>query len=581
MVPGSHRTMHADAAQIREIPADEPIECTVVLRRRGDAPDPATGEILTRQELADRYGADPADVALLTKTVTDAGAAVESVDVTSRRVKVSGPASVLAALFGTTLKQASVPELPGGSGDAASSMTQIRYRSGELSVPAALDGVVTAVLGLDTRPQGRPHFRPGAVGPHKATSTSYTPVQLARIYQMPDDADGTGQVIAIIELGGGFSEDDLKTYFGSLGVTMPEVVAVGVDGATNSPGGGADGPDGEVMLDIEVAGAIAPGSSIKVYFAPNTDAGFLDAVVEAAQADPTPAAISISWGASESEWTAQARKSMDDAFADAATLGVTVTAAAGDDGSNDRVGDGKAHADFPASSPHALGCGGTSLDADPDTGEVSSETVWNNGASGGATGGGVSADFALPSWQGAAGVPARPNGQHGRGVPDVAGVADPQTGYQVRVDGKNMVFGGTSAVAPLWAALIARLVQSLGRPLGLLQPSIYPVSAGAGSGSGSSHGKHATHKSHPPHDESAPPGFRDVTSGNNGAFTAGPGWDACTGLGVPVGTDLLAALKTSAGSGGGSASTGQHHGGPASGGSGSGGSGSGGSASGG
>ncbi|HEY7814647.1 MAG TPA: S53 family peptidase, partial [Nakamurella sp.] len=443
--------MHPDAAQIREIPADEPIECTVVLRRRGDAPEPATGEILTREELAGRYGADPADVALLTKTVTDAGAAVESVDVTSRRVKVSGPASVLAALFGTTLKQASVPELPGGSGDAASSMTQIRYRSGELSVPAALDGVVTAVLGLDTRPQGRPHFRPGAVGPHKATSTSYTPVQLARIYQMPNDADGTGQVIAIIELGGGFSEDDLKTYFGSLGVTMPEVVAVGVDGATNSPGGGADGPDGEVMLDIEVAGAIAPGSSIKVYFAPNTDAGFLDAVVEAAQADPTPAAISISWGASESEWTAQARKSMDDAFADAATLGVTVTAAAGDDGSNDRVGDGKAHADFPASSPHALGCGGTSLDADPETGAVSSETVWNNGASGGATGGGVSADFALPSWQGAAGVPARPNGQHGRGVPDVAGVADPQTGYQVRVDGKNMVFGGTSAVAPLWA----------------------------------------------------------------------------------------------------------------------------------
>jgi kumamolisin len=226
---------------------------------------------------------------------------------------------------------------------------------------------------------------------------------------------------------------------------------------------------------------------------------------------------------------------MDDAFADAATRGVTVTAAAGDDGSNDRVGDGKPHADFPASSPHVLGCGGTSLQANPDTGDVQSETVWNDGSSGGSTGGGVSADFDLPSWQAAAGVPARPGGGGtGRGVPDVAGDADPETGYQVRVDGQDLVFGGTSAVAPLWAALVARLVQSLGRPLGLLQTAIYPASQGTGSSGAAETG-------------SPPPGFRDVTSGSNGAFTAGPGWDACTGLGVPVGTDLLAALLTGSG----------------------------------
>jgi kumamolisin len=520
-LPGSARRTHPRARVSGPVPGDETVEATVVLRRRGGVSDPPPGVILSRSELERQYGADPADVDLVTRTVSAAGATVESVDPVTRRVRISGPASVLGGLFGTTLERVSVPELPGTPEAGEPREAEVRYRSGELSLPAALGGVVTGVLGLDTRPQGRPHFRPAVVTRHAAASAvSYTPVQLAQIYRMPQGTDGSGQVIAIVELGGGFATDDLKTYFQGLGLPLPDVQAVGVDGASNAPGGGANGADGEVMLDIEVAGAIAPGATIKVYFAPNTDAGFLDAVATAASADPTPAAISISWGAAEDEWTAQARQAMDSALADAATLGVTVTVAAGDDGSNDRVGDGKAHADFPASSPHVLGCGGTSLRANPETGAVDSETVWNDGTSGGATGGGVSADFDLPAWQASAGVPARPaGGGAGRGVPDVAADADPQTGYQVRVDGQDLVFGGTSAVAPLWAALVARLVQALGRPLGLLQPSIY-----AGSGA-------------------APPGFRDVTSGSNGAFSAGPGWDACTGLGVPVGADLLAALQ--------------------------------------
>jgi kumamolisin len=155
----------------------------------------------------------------------------------------------------------------------------------------------------------------------------------------------------------------------------------------------------------------------------------------------------------------------------------------------------------------------------PSTATVTAETVWNNGAGRGATGGGVSDAFPLPSWQRAVAVP-KLGGKTGRGVPDVAAVADPQTGYQVRVDGQDLVIGGTSAVSPLWAALVARLVQATGRKLGLLQPTLYGgVTAGA-----------------------VAPGFRDVTSGNNGAYTAGPGWDACTGLGVPDGAQLLAAL---------------------------------------
>jgi len=256
-----------------------------------------------------------------------------------------------------------------------------------------------------------------------------------------------------------------------------------------------------------------------VYFAPNTDSGFLDALSQAAHAAVTPVAISISWGQREDGWTAQARTAFDQALLDASVLGVTVTAAAGDNGSSDGAVDGAVHVDFPASSPHALACGGTRLDANPTTGAVTSEVVWNNSATTSATGGGISTDFALPSWQGAVGVPLL-SGRTGRGVPDVAGNADPQTGYQIRVAGKPIVIGGTSAVSPLWAALIARLAQVTGHPFGLIAPQLYGHSVRG----------------------AVPPGFRDMTNGNNGAYSAGPGWDACTGLGVPVGEDLVAVL---------------------------------------
>ncbi|HEX4246933.1 MAG TPA: S53 family peptidase [Pseudonocardia sp.] len=490
------------------LPPDTEIEVTVVLRRRAPLPAPTGGEPIPAEEFARRHGADPADLELVTTEATRRGAQVVSADAATRQVRLRGGAGLLAGLFGTSLRQVNPP------GQAAH-----RYRTGELSIPAEWDGVVTAVLGLDDRPQARPRI----AHPHAVTQ-SYSPPQLGQIYRFPPDTDGTGQTIAILELGGGYTQADLDTYFTGLGMHTPAISAVEVDGATNSPGG-TDGADGEVMLDIEVAGALAPAATLVVYFAPNTDAGFVDAVAKAAHATPTPAAISISWGASEDSWTAQARGALDDTLADAAALGVTVTVAAGDDGSTDQGQDGRAHVDFPASSPHALACGGTRLVADATTGAVSSETVWNNGAGGGSTGGGVSDTFPLPDWQKGAGVPARSgsSGQTsrtGRGVPDVAAVADPQTGYQVRVDGQNTVIGGTSAVAPLWAALVARLAQATGHAPGLLAPTLYTaVRAGAVS-----------------------KGFRDITSGSNGAYKAGPGWDACTGLGVPIGTDLLTAL---------------------------------------
>ena len=277
------------------------------------------------------------------------------------------------------------------------------------------------------------------------------------------------------------------------------------------------------MLGAKYTTWAAPGAAQLVYFAPNTDQGFVDAVANAVHAEPTPVAVSISWGGPESSWTAQSMTALDQAIADGVAIGVTVTVAAGDNGSSDGVSDGKPHTDFPASSPHALACGGTSLHGDPSTGVISAETVWNDGAGGGATGGGVSGTFALPIWQATAGVPANPAGAPGRGVPDVAGNADPATGYQVLIDGQQSVIGGTSAVAPLWAALIARFAQALGKSFGLIQQQLY---AGVQPG-------------HPV------AGLRDITSGDNGAYAAGAGWDACTGLGVPEGAALLAVLSAS------------------------------------
>ena len=269
------------------------------------------------------------------------------------------------------------------------------------------------------------------------------------------------------------------------------------------------------MLDIEVAATIAPKAKIAVYFAPNTDRGFLDAVTTAVH-DTTrkPSVVSISWGGPESSWTPQAMQSFDQAFQDAADLGVTICCASGDNGSADMAQgwDGKAHVDFPASSPSVLACGGTHVDAAGGT--VTSEVVWNDLPTGGAGGGGVSDTFALPTWQAKSGVPPSANagGHVGRGVPDVCGDASPRSGYIVRVDGQQAVIGGTSAVAPLWAGLIALLNQHFGHPVGFLNPVIYGL---------------------PP----AAKAFRDITSGNNGAYSARAGWDACTGLGSPDGAN--------------------------------------------
>jgi kumamolisin len=507
-IPGSERQLDPQHERVSDVDAGKAIEVTVYLRP-GASLDwvddearrlPADRRAISREQLAQGYAARDQDIEAVRAFARDEGLEVAAVDAARRTVTLRGSVETIGRAFGA--QYAGVYDHPAAGA--------YRARRGPLTVPAHLGGVVTGVFGIDERPQARPQVR-RPKGPAPAP-VSYKPQQVAQAYSFPRSVNGAGQTVAIIELGGGFSQADLSTYFNG---TPPSVTAVGVDGGANSPGTDK-GADGEVMLDIEVVGAVAPGASIVVYFSPNTDQGFIDAVSSAVH-DSTyrPSVVSISWGGPEDSWTQQARMQMEQVMTEAAALGVTVTVAAGDNGSTDGVSDGHQHVDFPASAPHALACGGTSLHI--HNGQIATESVWNEFATGhGATGGGVSKVFPAPSYQSAINPTNVETGKPGRGVPDVSGDADPETGYQVLVDGQPQVIGGTSAVAPLWAGLTALMNESLGRPVGFLQPLLYASSAQAA--------------------------FHDITQGNNQGYNAGPGWDACSGLGSPNGTALLQAL---------------------------------------
>ena len=513
---GSERQPLAGARSLGKADPNERLEVTLLLRRR--ASDEFSARIkdlhktsgrpehMKREEFAQRFGAEPRDIEEVKKFAASHGLAVVQEDAARRSVILSGTVAQFNRAFDVDLERF---EHEGGS---------YRGRTGPIHLPDELNGKVEGVFGLDNRPQARPHFR--ARGPQgnvhwRATSSSFTPLQIASLYNFPGGT-GQGESIGLIELGGGYRPADLKQYFAQINVPQPQISTISVDHGRNLPTGDPNGPDGEVMLDIEVAGAVAPAADIAVYFGPNTDQGFFDAMTTAIH-DTTSkvSVISISWGGPESSWTPQAMNAFDQAFQAAAAMGITVCAAAGDNGSSDGASDGKNNVDFPASSPHVLACGGTSLKASGNT--IASETVWNDGTSGGASGGGISNFFPLPPYQEGLGAALTAGGTEAlanRGVPDVAGDADENTGYDVRVDGSDTVIGGTSAVAPLWAALIARINQASGSPLGYINPMLY----------------------------NNPPAFHDITQGNNGTFAAAPGWDACTGLGTPNGGAVASVL---------------------------------------
>jgi kumamolisin len=507
VLPRSEHAIPANATVIGPTDPKQIISVSVIVKRKNPLDLHAlSGQRVSREDFDAQYAADPATFDALRSFAHDHGLTVdEAASSLSRRTMVlRGPVQAMQQAFGVELHDCKDPK------------TKKRFHcfTGQVSLPETPAPLVEAVLGLDARPIARPHFRylknlkkkkkPKA----SAQPAPFNPPQVATLYSYPTGVNGAGQTIGIIELGGGYTTSDITKYFGGLGIKPPAVVAVSVDGGTNAPGD-PNGADGEVALDIQVAGSIAPGARIAVYFAPNTDQGFIDAITTAVH-DTTnkPSVISISWGGPESSWAQSSVTALDDAAQSAAALGVSITVASGDNGSSDGVSDGGNHVDFPASSPHVLACGGTELIGSGAT--ITAETVWNDGSQGGATGGGFSALFPLPTWQTSAGIAGS-----GRGVPDVAGDAAPASGYNILVDGQAEVVGGTSAVAPLWAALLALINQKKGTAVGFVNATLYIDAKD----------------------------FHDITKGNNGAYTASAGWDACTGLGSPNGAVLATALS--------------------------------------
>jgi len=498
-LPGSKKTKPVGTEV--SIDRNQTMEVTMRIRRKASIePHLNSGKQYSREEYEKMFGMADDDINKVEDFANEYHLSIAQVQKGRRSIILKGKVSDFEQAFKVKLACYKSPE--GYS---------FRGRTGEINIPEELKDIVEGVFGLDDRPHSRPMFqvakRDGNIVAHRAMQ-SFNPNELANIYGFPTNATGKGQCIAIIELAGGYRTTDLRTYFSNLQVHKPRISAVSVDNATNKPST-PDSADGEVMLDIEVAGAVAPQSKIVVYFAPNTDEGFLNAVTTALHdAHHKPSVISISWGSAEKNWTEQSLKNYNEAFKAASLLGVTICCAAGDQGSGDAETDGKVHADFPASSPYVLACGGTRLEV--NNSKITSETVWHDSNTS-ATGGGVSEFFTLPDYQQHTKIPLSASTRFkGRGLPDVAANADPETGYNILVDGESAVIGGTSAVAPLMAGLIALINERTGANAGFINPKLY----------------------------STPHLCRDITKGDNittrtkKGYKAGVGWDACTGWGV-------------------------------------------------
>jgi kumamolisin len=499
-----------DATRLGPAPADALVRLSLYLKPHGDEAGAVAGAADPRAALAShRRLRHDNDIRRIRRFAADHGLTVVAAEPARRLVKLEGSVAACEAAFGTSLALYQ-------QGDR-----QFRGRSGSLSLPVDLLPIVQAVLGLDERPAAFSK----AIGAADAQAltmaeapamTGHRPNQVGALYGFPTGVTGAGQCIAIIELGGGYRDGDNQAAFAAMGLPLPTIVAVTVDGAANAPGQ-STAADQEVALDLQVAGAVAPGARLAVYFAPASYMGFVDAVGKAIH-DTTnrPTVLSISWGTNEAAWSAAARQAMDSALQDAATLGLSVFVAAGDHLATNGSADGHLHVQYPASSPWAIGCGGTVIATAGQS--IVGETVWSDTGNGEGTGGGISMLYPVPDFQKSAKLPPQgETGQPGRGVPDVAGNAAEASGYLVVVNGAVKTVGGTSAVAPLWAGLAALINERSATPLGFFLPTLY-----------------------------AEPGLlRQITQGDNKpkgtdkGYAAGPGWNACTGLGVPRGRALF------------------------------------------
>jgi len=491
---------------------------------------------LSQAEYAERFGSEQSSLDKLTQFAQDNSLTIKSHDLTSGRVEMTGSAGDMQKAFGVRLQEF---EHPSGA--------TFRGRQGMISVPTSLAHELDGVYGLDDRVQAHSRIArlsdadiaaaalpEGAVSDEAAAggkgktprkTVSYNPNEVADIYQFPKGYTGKGVTVAVPELGGGFDPQDNAVYFKNIGIRNPDVDVVTIDGAKNIPDG-ANGASGEVHLDSQVIGAVAPDARQRLIFSKNSDRGFIDSINRSTfhqEGETAASSISISWGGAEDTWSSQGLRGMNQEFKKAVVQGKRIYAAAGDDGAMDGSPSKTYQVDFPASSIWVTGMGGTSLIGNPATGTITSETVWNRGR--GAGGGGISEKFPVPDYQKGLKLPPNANAGvgPGRGVPEYALNSDPGTGYNMRAGGQDMVTGGTSAAAPLAAALDARITEALagtGKQFPTpLNNYLYALAA------------------------SNPGVFNDVVKGNNKGYPAGEGWDAASGLGSINGTAFLNAIK--------------------------------------
>lgn len=466
---------------------------------------------LSDAQFAKDFSARPESLAAVKGFAFTNGLTVKDANLNSGRVVLSGTSEQLSRAFGTRISQFQLPD-------------GLKFFAPEkpIAMPAALDLHVSGVLGLNNRFQAHPNFIKHALPPLAVPDAGgrrpFLPNEVADAYNFPKQSMGEGQAVAIIQLGGGLDRVDNAKYYLQHGLKEPKINVIEVGDAKSKPGHAFDS---EVMLDSQVIGAVAPGATQNIVFAANSERGFADAILRATfpeKGEIPNNVISISWGLHENGWSRDGINGMHSAFKKAALKGISVFASAGDDGVRDRVNNGKFNAHYPGSDPNVTSAGGTRLIVD-GSGRRVDEVVWNNNRQVDAGGGGVSEIFPLPDYQKGVGVPLNANtGKPGRGYPDVSGNADPVTGYIIRVHGAEEVTGGTSAVAPLYAALMLRINGALGRNVsGPLNPWLY---------------------------ENRNKGFfNDIIAGDNGGYKAVPGWDAASGLGSINGTKLLDILK--------------------------------------
>jgi hypothetical protein len=574
---GSTRRVRKGASRAAAADPNETLHLSVYLRRPPNA-SPLLGQKdfaarplarhrqLSRQQLADQHGATAHDIHAVTSFCADFGLTVEEVAPERRLVRVSGTVAQISKAFSVDLYNYESPK------------EKYRGHEGPVHVPASLAGIVQGVFGLDNRSMARRAGGGVGVG-------NVTPPQVAKAYNFPTNL-ATNQTVAVLEFSGptpaqfscGFAQSDIDGYISFLNTTTGTtlstiaVTPVPVDPSSTNPGdlpGGSatnfnidTDADVEVALDLEIIVSLAQGAKVVAYFAPATEQGWVDAITQiVADATNHPDVLSISWGWAELEsaqdidlgspfswpfeWTQAAFTQMTQAFQDAANIGMTVFVSAGDAGSDCNEDDGNAHVLYPASDPWVTSCGGTTI-----TGlSPLQQDTWNDDAidPGAATGGGISYLASKPSWQADANVPPSVNPDHhvGRGIPDVAGNADFNSGYLLFLYGttSDKLFitappldagsplgpvGGTSAVGPLYASLIARINASLNTRVGYLNPTLYEL---------------GTSGVFNDINDGVSNSVTTASGGTSPGYTSGPDWDACTGWGTIDGGALLSALQ--------------------------------------